>query len=146
MTGNSSSSVSHQRWFRRFVVPVLLVPIILALIPVGVLLGILYYLWQALLYVAIWFSRCTAGAWILFVYSDSPKWKEHIECSFLPKFPGGAVILNWSHRSSWGRSFPVLVFYHFAGQKEFCPIGLIFRFGRPVRRFRFFEPFNDLKH
>jgi hypothetical protein len=82
----------------------------------------------------------------LFVYSDSPNWKEYVERNILPRLPETSVVLNWSHRAQWPRlSVPVLLFRTFAGSREFNPIGLVFeRFGL-VARYRFWLPFRDLK-
>jgi hypothetical protein len=84
---------------------------------------------------------------VLFVYSDSPNWKEHIEQQILPRLPRNSVVLNWSQRKQWPRfSLAGFLFRTFAGYREFNPIALVFaRFGL-VERFRFWQPFRDARH
>ena len=55
-------------------------------------------------------------------------------------------MLNWSERKKWKFSLATLAFRHFGGDREFNPMGLIFRPFRWVKTFRFFKPFRDLKH
>jgi hypothetical protein len=84
---------------------------------------------------------------VLFVYSDSPNWKSHVESRILPRLPADAVILNWSRRAQWPRySVAVLLFRGFAGDREFNPIGLVFERWRRVEDYRFWQPFRDAKH
>jgi len=92
-----------------------------------------------------WIGR--ARRRVLFVYSDSPNWKEYVEANILPKLPKNTVILNWSNRAQWPRfSFPVALFRCFAGSQEFNPIGLVFDRFDLVERYRFWQPFRDAKH
>jgi len=116
--------------------PLLLVALVAMLIRVAALYAIVW-LW--------WIGR--APRRVLFVYSDSPHWKQHVETNILPKLPRDSVILNWSERARW-RSFsvPVLLFYCFAGNREFNPIGLVFGRFTMVERYRFWQPFQDAKH
>ena len=84
---------------------------------------------------------------VLFVYSDSPNWKEHVEANILPKLPANTVVLNWSNRAQWSRfSVPVMLFRCFAGEREFNPIGLVFERLDVVERYRFWQAFRDAKH
>jgi len=83
---------------------------------------------------------------VLFVYSNSPSWQDYCEREILPALPENAVVLNWSERATWGRSFPTRLFKAYAGNRQFNPIGLVFRpFKRPVI-FRFWQPFREAKH
>jgi hypothetical protein len=92
-----------------------------------------------------WIGRARRRA--LFVYSDSPNWKEYLEADVLPKLPASAVVLNWSRRQSWSRfNFSVLLFRYFAGEREFNPIGFVFERFHLVKRYRFWQPFRDAKH
>src|SRR5512138_945799 len=87
-----------------------------------------------------WIGRAPRRA--LFVYSDSPNWKEYVEANILPKLPVNSVILNWSHRASWPKiDLSVLLFRSFAGDREFNPIGLVFERFDVVERYRFWQPF-----
>ncbi len=99
---------------------------------------------RAVVLMAAWAPR---GRRILFVYSDSPVWGEYIRDRILPRLPPSAVILNWSERSKWRRtSLAVWTFRHYAGAREFNPLGLIVpAFGR-ARFYRFWRPFRDFKH
>ena len=84
---------------------------------------------------------------VLFVYSDSPNWKEYVEANILPKLPANTVVLNWSNRAQWPRfSAPVVLFRSFAGEREFNPIGLVFERLAVVERYRFWPAFRDAKH
>jgi hypothetical protein len=120
-------------------------PIWLALVILAVLAHVVR---QVALYLIVWFW------WIgrdrrrtLFVYSDSPNWKDYIERMILPRLPENSVVLNWSNRNRWPRfSMPVLLFRTFAGSREFNPIGLVFERFDLVARYRFWQPFRDLKH
>jgi hypothetical protein len=92
-----------------------------------------------------WIGR--APRRVLFVYSDSPKWKEYIEGNILPKLSANTVVLNWSHRLSWRRfNLSVMLFRCFADEREFNPIGSCIRRFDVVERYRFWQPFRDATH
>jgi len=38
------------------------------------------------------------GRFILFVYSNSPNWKDYIESNVLPRVENYSIALNWSER------------------------------------------------
>ena len=48
--------------------------------------------------VRFWIRHGRKGKFILFVYSDSSNWKDHIETKILPRIEACSVILNWSKR------------------------------------------------
>jgi hypothetical protein len=83
-------------------------------------------------------------AWVVWVYLDSPKWKDYVESEILPALPAGSAVINrsapWQPDSLAGR-----VYRHFGGEYEFCPIGIVFRRGEWVTCFRFFQPFQKAK-
>jgi hypothetical protein len=92
-----------------------------------------------------WIGR--ARRRVLFVYSDSPNWKEYVEANIVPKLPANTVVLNWSNRARWPTfSLPVMLFRRFAGDREFNPIGLVFDRFDVVEPYRFWQPFRDAKH
>lgn len=106
-----------------------------------------------------WYPR---NKYILFVYSDSPNWKEYIETNMLAKILEPAIIMNWSERSKWAwnsKLLEVKVFKYWAnvslfinkGEKqlqgnEFNPIAIVFAPGCKVKVFRFWKAFKDYKH
>ena len=47
--------------------------------------------------VHFWVRHGRKGRVILFVYSDSSNWKDHIEAKILPRLKACSVILNWSN-------------------------------------------------
>ena len=100
------------------------------------------------LYALVWFWWIgRARRRVLFVYSDSPNWKEYLEANIVPKLPANTVLLNWSNRAQWSTfSLPVVLFRCFAGEREFNPIGLVFERFDVVEPYRFWQPFRDAKH
>lgn len=115
------------------------------LLPVIVVVYLAYWL---LIHVAVWKIWCGKGKFILFVYSDSPNWKQHVEEQVLPRIQGHAVILNWSERRKWQKHFslPVMAFRLFGRYREFNPLAVVFRPFRFSKKFRFWKPFKDFKH
>lgn len=84
---------------------------------------------------------------MLYVYSDSPKWKEHIEENILPVLPENTSILNFSHRNKWNTgSIEARAFAQLSGESEYCPIGMVFRPFKWVSTYRFFHSYRELKH
>jgi hypothetical protein len=116
----------------------------IALFPVLIIFLFLFLLWGAVLAIAIWITWKNPR--VLFVYSDSPTWKDYIEREILPYLRDRAVILNWSERRNWRTSLPVLAFRYFGGDKNFNPIGMVFRPFHLVKTYRFYEAFKDFKH
>lgn len=85
--------------------------------------------------------------YILFVYSNSPNWKEYIETSILPKIAANAVTVNWSERADWpADSLETLIFENWAGKQDFNPIAIIFIPWFRPRILRFWKAFKDFKH
>jgi hypothetical protein len=95
----------------------------------------------------VWLLWCSRGRFVLFVYSDSPNWNEHIRDHILPNIRDCSVVLNWSERKQWKkRSLPVLTFWCFGGgYREYNPLAVVFRPMRFTKVFRFWKPFKDLK-
>ena len=125
---------------------IIFAPVIILLSPVQMVILALYLAWGALLYLVIWLTWSTRGRRVLFVYSDSPIWKETIEQEVLSKLNENAVVLNWSQRKQWKPSLTMLAFEYFGGSRDFNPLALVFRPFRRVKIFRFYQPFRDYKH
>ncbi len=105
-----------------------------------------------------WYPK---GKHLLFVYSDSPVWKEYVEEHILPQIRSQAVVINWSERSQWEwkGTLELQVFQHwgrvsqhmFRGRKEwsgkeFCPIAIVFKPWRKPQTIRFWQAFKEYKH
>ena len=121
----------------------LLVFLLLLFSPILLAGVLIYLLWGAILYAAIWLTRKQL---VVFVYSDSPTWKEYIESEILPYIQDRAVILNWSERRKWKNSLVALAFRYFSGYRAYNPIGLVFYPLHLVKTYRFFEAFKEFKH
>ncbi len=95
-----------------------------------------------------WQRHGTHGRFVLFVYSDSPNWKDYIEANILPRIESHSVTLNWSKRREWEQinPFEAKVFNHWAGEKEFNPMALVFSPSGKVKDVRFWRAFRDFKH
>ena len=95
----------------------------------------------------IWITWSTRDRRVLFVYSNSPNWKEYIEQRILPRLPANTVIMNWSERKKWSQlSLPVRAFHYFCGDVNCNPAAVVFRPFRVAKTFRLWQPFRDYKH
>ena len=112
--------------------------------PILIVAVFLYLLWGIMLCMTIWLTWKKQRA--LFVYSDSPIWKDYIEKEILPYIRDSTVILNWSERRNWKTSLAGLAFRYFGGDRNFNPIGIVFHPFRFVKTYRFYEAFKDFKH
>ena len=118
--------------------------LLLILSPILIVVVFLYLLWGVMLCVAIWLTWKKQR--VLFVYSNSPIWRDYIEKEILPYIQDSAVILNWSERRNWKTSLAGLAFQYFGGDRNFNPIGMVFRPFHLVKTYRFYEAFKDFKH
>lgn len=118
--------------------------LLIGLSPILMIVVLLHFLWGAVLCIAIWLTWKKQR--VLFVYSNSPIWKDYIEKEILPYVRDRAVILNWSERRIWKNSLAVLAFRYFGGYRNFNPIGIVFHPFRFVKTYRFFEAFKEFKH
>ena len=110
--------------------------------------------------------------YLLFVYSNSPNWKEYIETTLLPKIAPLSVVLNWSEKAQWEltrKPLAVRIFEHWAvmsvdrwrgklrwgpkrefggvaGGDEYNPIAIVFIPWWKPTVIRFWEAFKDYKH
>ena len=85
---------------------------------------------------------------VLLVYSNSPHWQTYIEANWLPRLGSHAVVLNWSHRSTWGPdgSPESRLFRNLGGDREFNPLIVYLPRGRKTQVIRFWKAFRDFKH
>jgi hypothetical protein len=121
----------------------ILVPLIFLLFLVLVILAGLAI---SLVYLSIWILWLTRGKDILFVYSDSPIWRDYMLTEMLPLISSRAIVLNWSERRAWKRwSLSVLAFRLFGGHKAFNPLIVLFRPFRRARKYRFWPAFREWK-
>lgn len=123
---------------------VLITCLVIILAPILIAVMLSYLLWGAILHIAMWVTWRKQS--VLFIYSDSPTWKEYIEREILPHIQDRAVILNWSDRRNWKNSLAVLTFRYFGGDRNFNPIAIVFRPFRLVKIYRFFQAFQEFKH
>lgn len=140
----------------------LLIPYIILALLLLPFIGIYLFLkgmWLGFLVKLLWYPK---GKCLLFVYSDSPNWKDHIETNILPKIEKHAVVINWSERSNWDKKIMALelkVFKHWSGAtqyklkgkkkrdgKEYNPIAIVFIPWWKRHVIRFWKPFKDYKH
>jgi len=98
--------------------------------------------------VRFWVRHGRKGKVILFVYSDSSNWKDHIEEKILPRLEACSVVLNWSRRREWESSmqFEMRLFNHWAGSSEFTPTAILFPLRGRVKVFRLWQLSQNPKH
>ncbi len=98
--------------------------------------------------VRFWVRHGRKGKVILFVYSDSSNWKDHIEEKILPRLEACSVILNWSKRREWESSmkFETRLFNQWAGSGEFTPTAILFPLLGKVKVFRLWQLSQNPKH
>src|SRR5262245_14220720 len=101
-------------------------PLVVVLLPLAFVGLFLWLVGSLLLLVVVWLTWCPRGRYALVVYSNSPVWQEYFETEMLPSLAGRAAILNWSARSRWEVSLPVMLFNLFGGSREFNPIAIVF--------------------
>lgn len=84
----------------------------------------------------------------LLVYSNGPHWQDYIERRWLPHLADRMVVLNWSERHQWPTVAPVeaKVHRHWAGDREFNPVAIVFRDGARPDVVRFWRAFRDHRH
>jgi hypothetical protein len=124
----------------------LIVPFVPVIVTIAGTAFILFLVSTICLHITIWAWWCLRGRDILFVYSDSPIWRDYIEKQILPHIAERTIVLNWSQRKRWRVSVARLAFHHFGGYRQFNPLAVVFRPFRRTRTFRFWQPFRDFKH
>jgi hypothetical protein len=139
---NSSKPNRKLKWWQA----ALIIPLVPVVIAVAAIALVLLVVSTVCLHITIWAWWCLRGRDILFVYSDSPIWRDYIERYFLPYLGERAIVLNWSQRKRWRMSLARLAFHHFGGYRQFNPLAVVFRPFRRTRTFRFWQPFRDFQH
>ena len=124
----------------------LIIPFLPVTIAVAAIALVFFVVSTVCLHITIWTWWCIRGRDILFVYSDSPIWRDYVEQRILPHLGERAVVLNWSQRKRWRVSVARLALHHFGGYRQFNPLAVVFRPFHRTRTFRFWKPFRDFKH
>lgn len=143
------------------VLVIISIPIIILYLPLYGIWYLIYSFWLSLRVRIQWYPK---GKKMLFVYSNSPNWKEYLENNILPNISENAVIINWSERSKWhwkNKPLELKIFKHWTGVfryihissrkkkwygEEFNPIAITFVPWWRVEVFRFWRAFRDFKH
>lgn len=91
-----------------------------------------------------WFPN---GKYILFIYSDSKKWKEYFENTIISRIRDKAFIWNWSTRQKDGWNDDVieakiLKLYHPFGY--FYPMAIVFLPTGEVKTFQFYSSYVNM--
>jgi hypothetical protein len=121
-------------------------PLLVILLPLMAVVIAVWLVAVLLLQVVVWVTWCRRGRYALVVYSNSPIWREYFETHVMPALGGRAVVLNWSDRSRWNWSLPVVVFSVLGGSREFNPMAVVFAPFTWPRQFRFYSAFREFKH
>jgi hypothetical protein len=139
----SRQKTSVARKLGNAVLVILILPIAL---PLALLAFAPHLLLRAVLYLLVWLLWIPKGKDVLFVYSDSPIWREYMTSHVLPLVRERAVVLNWSERTKWSPwSLKVSVFRAFGGSREFNPMVVKFQPFRKARILRYWSAFQDWK-
>lgn len=115
------------------------------LLPVLLIVGTMYIVFGALIYLLIWTVWGCRGRDVLVVYSDSPIWHDYMEMEVIEPLGNRAIVLNWSERKTWHRSISVWAFHRFGGHREFNPLVVVIKPFRMAKTFRFFQAFKTFK-
>lgn len=121
--------------------------LVVLLLPIGLLLGALWFLVCVVVLVLVWLTWLPRGKDVLLVYSNSPHWQEYFEAGLLPQVADRAEVLNWSERATWPvASLRTIAFQVFSGAKEYNPMLFLFSPFRWPKRVRFYQAFRDFRH
>jgi hypothetical protein len=100
------------------------------------------------IYLRIKFSEAALrqGKFIIFVYSDSPNWKDYIEANILPIIRQHTILLNWSERRNWeSSSWIIKAFKHWGGESDFNPMAIVRCNFFKIQIIRFNKAFHENK-
>jgi hypothetical protein len=115
------------------------------LFPLGVAFLVAWLLASIALHLALLIWWLPRGRRVLFVYSDSPKWRPYLDEHVVPRLPKTAVVLNWSERARWSPfHLGVWLFQMWSGARDYNPIAIVVRPLSSPKVFRFFGAFEDL--
>ena len=131
------------------VATILLFPLVAAMAVISfvvLLAGLpLLFAYKILLRILVLRYWIREGKDVLFVYSDSPVWREYMLNEVLPLVRERAVVLNCSEQKRWKFSLAKLLFYAYKSNRNWNPMVLVFpRIGR-VRQIRFHDAFKSYK-
>jgi hypothetical protein len=112
--------------------------------PLGVAFIAAWVVASLALHLALCLAWLPRGRRVLFVTSDSPKWKPYLDEHVLPRLPKKALVLDWSERARWSPfSLGVWLFQMWSGPRDYNPIAIVVRpLGSP-KVFRFFDAFEE---
>lgn len=154
---NENSASIPFPWYYKILF-VLGICILLPILVVGVLIFLATrYISRFVLLLRVrqqWIAR---GIYILFVYSNNPTWKTHVETTLFPRIKEHAVILNWSERKQWKEKdqLAVTLFKHWtyvhmpqwtnrrSGGQDFNHLAIVFRPWYRPKVFRFWKAWED---
>lgn len=115
------------------------------LFPLGVVFMTGWLLATLALHLALLVLWLPRGRRVLFVYSDSPRWKPYLDEHVVPRLPKNAVVLDWAARARWSPfGLGVWLFRMWSGARDFNPIAIVVRPWPGAKIFRFFGAFEDL--
>jgi hypothetical protein len=135
-----------QRLSRRALQTAFIIVLLPLIIPLAILSLILLTLHRIVLYALVWLLWLPRGKDVLFVFSDSPVWRDYMAQQVLPLVQGRAVVVNWTERSKWPKWWLAAhVLRTFGGGREFNPLVIVFPPLRRAQLFRFWQPFKDWK-
>lgn len=150
-----------ERWKVALGVSLILVtlPAILMFLLVWWICWLMKGAWLRLRIAITWYPQ---GRYLLFVYSNSPHWKDYCEHRILSHISSVAVILNWSERAQWQQhrdTLAVQAFQHWTGAhpirwrgrtrwegEAFNPAAIIFPPMQWTKTLKFWQAFKDFKH
>jgi hypothetical protein len=115
--------------------------------PLGVAFIAAWVVASLALHLALLVAWLPRGRRVLFVYSDSPRWRPYLDANVVPRLPKSAVVLNWSERARWSPfNLGVWLFQMWSGPREYNPVAIVVRPLRSPKVFRFFGAFEDQRH
>lgn len=99
---NTSKPKRKLKWWQA----ALIIPFVPVIIAVAAIALVFFVVSTICLHIAIWTWWCLRGRDILFVYSDSPIWRDYIEQRVLPCLGERAIVLNWSQLAEQAMKLP----------------------------------------